>query len=146
MHKQLILLFLTLIWLVNGRDRERYDDDQDRSNRGRSRYSNDPDRSNRGRHRYNSNHDQFYNCQRYENKIYQLKITLPGKEPFYAGLRLQSYGTFDELFSIAGGNNTDELGISFALSNRVGYYKCLADDRSKQLDMVIFIKQTMFNF
>ncbi|CAF1565303.1 unnamed protein product [Adineta steineri] len=70
-----------------------------------------------------------YNCHQYENRVYQLTVTFPDKEPLYCALRLQTHGMFDELFSIAGGNNAAELGSSFALSNRVGYYKCLAGNK-----------------
>ncbi|CAF1418821.1 unnamed protein product [Adineta ricciae] len=76
----------------------------------------------------NCSYDDYYDCRQYENKVYQLKVTFPGKKPLYAALRLQPKGSFDELFSIGGGNNAAELGVSFALSNRVGYYKCLGNN------------------
>lgn len=63
-------------------------------------------------------------CSRYVNKIYQIKVTFPDKVPLYAILRLLPNGAFDELFSIANGNNAAEVGVDFALSNRVGYYRC----------------------
>jgi hypothetical protein len=63
-------------------------------------------------------------CAAYVNKIYQIKVTFPDKVPLYAILRLLPNGAFDELFSIANGNNTAEVGVDFALSNRVGYYLC----------------------
>jgi hypothetical protein len=63
-------------------------------------------------------------CKRYENKIYRVKVTFPDLEPLHAIVRLLPGGMFDELFSIAGGHNKDEVGVDFALSNRVGYYSC----------------------
>ena len=71
---------------------------------------------------------QSINCKRLENKIYLLKVTFPDLQPLYAALRLLPYGTFDELFSIAGGNNAAEVGANFAMSNRFGYYKCLKNN------------------
>jgi hypothetical protein len=66
------------------------------------------------------------NCKRFENKIYQVSVTFPGLETFYAGLRLLPNNQFDEIFGIAGGNNAAEVGVDFALSSRVGNYKCLS--------------------
>lgn len=63
-------------------------------------------------------------CSWYVNKIYQLKVTFPGKAPLYAAIRLLSNGAFDEIFSIGNGNNEAEVGANFALSNRIGYYRC----------------------
>ena len=63
-------------------------------------------------------------CKRYENKIYRLKVTFPYLEPLHAIVRFLPNGMFDELFSIAGGHNKAEVGVDFALSNRIGYYSC----------------------
>ena len=63
-------------------------------------------------------------CERYENKIYRLTITYPGKEPFYSILRLLPNGMFDEFSSVANGNSTAEVVVNYKLSGRVGYYSC----------------------
>ncbi len=75
-----------------------------------------------GDYQYSSNN---INCKRFENKVYLLTVTFPKKKPFNAALRLLPNGVFDELFSIANGNNAAEVGANFSLSNRIGYYKCL---------------------
>jgi hypothetical protein len=65
-------------------------------------------------------------CKRYENKIYQLTLKYPGEKSFYAGIRLLPNGQADDITSIAGGNNDQELlGASFPFSNGIGNYKCL---------------------
>ena len=69
-------------------------------------------------------HGQKSDCKRYENKVYRLNVTFPDLDPLYAIVRLLPNGMFDELFSIANGNNEDEVGANFALSNRVGQYSC----------------------
>ena len=74
-------------------------------------------------------------CSWYVNKIYQLKVTFPGKVPLYAAVRLLSNGAFDEIFSIANGNNEAEVGANFALSNRFGYYRC---SNSKEMKLTGF--------
>ena len=73
----------------------------------------------------------YPSCKPFENKIYQLTVTFPGAVPLYAGLRLLPNGMFDEIFSIANGNNAAEVGANFALSNRYGYYKCLSNNQMR---------------
>jgi hypothetical protein len=72
-----------------------------------------------------NNNYQYSNCKRFENKVYQLNVTYPDKTTFYTSLRLLPNGLFDEISSIANGNNLAELGTNFAFSNSNGYYKCL---------------------
>ena len=78
---------------------------------------------------YSSSSSSSYSCSWYANKIYQLKVTFPGKVPLYAAVRFLTHGAFDELFSIANGNNAAEVGADFALSNRCGYYRCPSSRR-----------------
>ena len=80
-------------------------------------------------------------CSRYVNKIYKITVTFPRKTSLYAIVRLLPHGVFDELFSIANGNNEDEVGANFALSNRVGYYRC-PNERDMQLTGLGFLYKT----
>lgn len=65
-------------------------------------------------------------CQRFENRIYLLTVTFPDLKPLNAAMRFQSYGAFDEIFSVGDGNNGEQVGANFSLSHRFGFYKCLS--------------------
>jgi hypothetical protein len=88
MQKQIIVILLSFIYIVNG-----YYEDT--------------------------------NCKRFENKIYQITITFPGGKTFYVAIRLLPNGQFDDIYSIAGGKNAEELSVAFAFSTGIGNYKCL---------------------
>jgi hypothetical protein len=67
-------------------------------------------------------------CERFENKMFQVNVTFPGKKPLYATVHLFPNGVFHEIFSIANGNSEAQVGANFALSNRFGTYTCLPDN------------------
>ena len=68
------------------------------------------------------------NCGRFENKMFQITVTFPGKKPLYATVHLFPDGVFHEIFSIANGNSEAQVGANFALSDRFGTYTCLPDN------------------
>jgi len=74
---------------------------------------------------------QYPSCKQFENKIYQVTVTFPSLQPLFVGVRLRPNGMFDEICNIGNGNNEAELGANFGLSTRVGYYKCLPNNKMR---------------
>ncbi|UJR14325.1 hypothetical protein I4U23_001321 [Adineta vaga] len=63
-------------------------------------------------------------CNAFKNKVYQLKITLPDKEPFYALMDFQDECKIHEFDNIANGGSKAEIGFDLTLGTHVGFYAC----------------------
>ncbi|CAF0895451.1 unnamed protein product [Adineta steineri] len=63
-------------------------------------------------------------CSSFKSKIYQVSITFPDLDPFYAIFDFQDNYKVVEYDNIGHGGSKAELGVDLTLDTHVGYYAC----------------------
>ncbi|CAF1578409.1 unnamed protein product [Adineta steineri] len=76
-------------------------------------------------HGYSSNGRR---CASLKSKTYQLSITLPDLDPFYATLNFQDNYKVTDYYNIGHGGSLAELGVDLTFDTHVGYYACHGRD------------------
>ena len=68
-------------------------------------------------------------CENLENNVYQFKVTLPCRQPYYLLITFLPNGMITSTSNIGVGDNAAQLGKNIPYVLHGGSYDCLSDDR-----------------